>query len=163
MPTTLEGNLIAEGLDVAIVAARWNDAFGQDMLDGAIDALERHGASEASITVVRCPGSFELPQVAHRVAQSFEVDAIVCIGVLIRGETPHFDYIAGESTSGIGGLGLDLDVPVSFGVLTCDTMKQARARSGSKAGNKGEEAAMAAVEMANLYDALDDYDPDRDS
>lgn len=156
MPTEIEGDLVAEGRRFAVVAARWHERFTETMLDGAVDALERLGAESSDITVVRCPGSFEIPQAASRVAEKVDVDAVVCLGVLVRGETPHFDYIASETTSEIGRLGIEADVPVAFGVLTCDTMEQAMARSGSKAGNKGVEAAEAAVEMANLYEAIDE-------
>jgi 6,7-dimethyl-8-ribityllumazine synthase len=155
MSDDIEGDVIADGCRVAIVASRWNETFVERMLDGARDALTRHGAEASDIDVVRCPGSFELPQVAAKVADEWEVDAIVCLGVLIRGETPHFDYICGEATSGIGQVGRSSGVPVTYGVLTCDTMEQALARSGSKAGNKGEEAALAAIEMSNLYDDIE--------
>ena len=160
MTTTLEGDLVVGDQRFAIVAARWSEAFGGDLVEGAIDTLERHGADSDAIAVVRCPGSFELPQVARRVAREMEVDAIVCLGVLIRGETSHFDWIAGETTGGIAGLGTEIDIPVTFGVLTCETMEQARARSGSKHGNKGQEAAAAAIEMVNLYTSIDDYESD---
>lgn len=156
MPQTIEGDLDADGLRFAVVAARWNSRYGDRLVDGAVDALVRHGADEDDVLVVRCPGSFELPQTAQRVAESRDVDAVVCLGVLIRGATPHFDYIASEATSGIGSVGLDKESPVTFGVLTCDTVEQAAERSGSKSGNKGAEAAVAAIEMANLYEALDE-------
>ncbi len=155
MPTEYGGDLDAEDKQFAVVAARWHERFTETLLDGAVETLTRHGADDQDIEVFRCPGSFEIPQVASRVAETRDVDAIVCIGVLVRGETPHFDYIAAETTSGIGRIGTDGDIPVSYGVLTCDTMEQAMARSGSKAGNKGIEAAEAAVEMANLYDTMD--------
>jgi 6,7-dimethyl-8-ribityllumazine synthase len=155
MPTEYAGDLDAEDKQFAVVAARWHERFAETLLDGAVETLTRHGAADEDIEVFRCPGSFEIPQVASRVAETRDVDAIVCIGVLVRGETPHFEYIASETTSGIGRIGTGGDVPVSYGVLTCDTMEQAMARSGSKAGNKGIEAAEAAVEMANLYETMD--------
>ena len=149
------GDLDAGGKSFAVVAARWHERFSETLVDGAVATLRRHGADEADIEVFRCPGSFEIPQTASRVEQTGAFDAIICLGVLIRGETPHFDYIASETTSGIGRLGTDGDVPVTYGVLTCDTIEQAMARSGSKHGNKGAEAAEAAVEMANLYEVID--------
>ncbi|MFW5968230.1 MAG: 6,7-dimethyl-8-ribityllumazine synthase [Persicimonas sp.] len=152
---TIEGDMLAEGKRFVLVAARFNDAFAEKLLDGAIDALVRHGADREDLAVVRCPGSFELPQVAARLAESGDYDAIVCLGVLIRGATPHFDHIASQTASGIGRVGVDSGVPTTFGVLTCDTVDQAIERSGSKAGNKGAEAALAAIEMANLYDNLE--------
>lgn len=151
MPNYIEGNLTAQGNSFAIVAARWNDIFSEKLVAGACDTLVRHGADDEDITVFRCPGSFELPQVAARVAETGDFDAIICLGVLIRGATPHFDYIASQATKGIGSVGQDYGLPVAFGVITCDTLEQAIERSGSKAGNKGVEAALAAVEMANLF------------
>ena len=154
MPKVIEGHLNAEGRRFAIVAARFNSIFADQLVGGAVDSLVRHGTNDDDITVVRCPGSFELPQVAARVADSLTVDAIICLGVLIRGATPHFDYIAAEAAKGIGALGTEGDIPVAFGVITCDTLEQAIERSGSKAGNKGCEAALAAIEMVNLYHDL---------
>ena len=156
MNDAIEGDLDASGLRVALVAARFNSIFAEQLIAGATDTLRRHGADGDDIDVVRCPGSYELPQVADRVADRLDVDAIVCLGVLIRGATPHFDYIAAEAAKGVGSVGLDGDIPVTFGVITCDTLEQAVERSGSKAGNKGAEAAEAAIEMANLYDAIDE-------
>lgn len=155
MTREIEGDMSAEGRRFAVVAARWHERFTESLLEAAVDTLERHGADSDDIEVYRCPGSFEIPQVASRVAASTEVDAIVCLGVLVRGETPHFDYIAGETTAGIGRVGTEYDLPVSYGVLTCETMEQAMARSGSKQGNKGREAAEAAVEMASLYSEIE--------
>ncbi|QDG53769.1 6,7-dimethyl-8-ribityllumazine synthase [Persicimonas caeni] len=151
MPNYVEGKLTAEGKKFAIVAARWNDIFSEKLVGGACDTLVRHGVDDNDITVFRCPGSFELPQVAARVAESGDFDGIICLGVLIRGATPHFDYIAAEATKGIGSVGQDYALPVAYGVITCDTLEQAIERSGSKAGNKGAEAALAAIEMANLF------------
>lgn len=148
---TVKGDVVARGKRFAVVVARWNEIFSEKLLEGATEALVRHGAREEDITVYRCPGSFELPQVAARIADDGQADAIVCLGVLIRGDTPHFDYIASQATAGIGSVARESGVPVTFGVLTCDTVDQALERSGSKAGNKGEEAAVAAIEMANLF------------
>ncbi len=156
MPQTIEGHFDAKGRRFAIVAARWNSIFSEQLIAGATDTLVRHGANETDITLVRCPGSYELPQVARRVAQKMNVDAIICLGVLIRGSTPHFDYIAAEAARGIGAAGIESGVPTAFGVITCDTLEQAIERSGSKAGNKGAEAATAALEMVNLFDAIDE-------
>ncbi len=155
MPEVIEGHFDAQDFEFAIVAARWNSIFAEQLVAGAVDTLVRHGADEDDITVVRCPGSYELPQVAAHVARRLDVDAIICLGVLIRGATPHFDYIAAEAAKGIGAAGVEFDVPTSFGVITCDTVEQAVERSGSKAGNKGAEAAMAALEMINLYESID--------
>jgi 6,7-dimethyl-8-ribityllumazine synthase len=154
MPKVVEGHFKADGKKFAIVASRWNDIFAERLVGGAVDALVRHGAADDDITVLKCPGSFELPHVAAKAIDTGHYDAIICLGVLIRGSTPHFDYIASEATKGIGNLAMDSGIPVAFGVITCDTLEQAIERSGSKAGNKGAEAAMAAIEMVNLYDAM---------
>ena len=153
---TYEGMLTASGKRFGIVASRWNSFFADRLVEGAIDALVRHGADADDIAVAKCPGAFEIPMVARRLSLTGRYDAIICLGVLIRGSTPHFDYIAAEATKGIGLLGLNGDVPLSYGVITVDTLDQAVERSGSKAGNKGEEAAMAAIEMVNLFDAIDE-------
>lgn len=155
MPKVVEGDFSAQGKRFAIVAARWNEMFAEKLLAGAVDALVRHGAREDDVVVFRCPGSFELPQVAMKAAKGGRFDAIICLGVLIRGATPHFDYIASEATKGIGSTAAEYGVPVAFGVITCDTLEQAIERSGSKAGNKGVEAATAAIEMVNLFDEMD--------
>ncbi len=149
-----EGSLVATEKSFAIAVSRWNEFFGENMLEGAIDALKRHGVEEDDIEVYRCPGAFELPMVADKLARTQDYDAVICLGVLIRGATPHFDYICSATTSGIANAALEHGVPVSYGVLTCDTLDQAMERSGSKAGNKGAEAALAAIEMANLYDQI---------
>lgn len=148
------GNLVGTGLRFGIVYARWNDFMGNRLLDGAKDALIRHGVEEDQIDVALVPGSFEVPLVAKKLAQSGQYDAVICIGVIIRGATPHFDYVAGEAAKGIAQTALQTDVPVTFGLVTSDTIEQAIERSGSKAGNKGAEAALAALEMANLLRAL---------
>lgn len=148
------GSFDARSLKVAIVAARFNETITKRLVEGAIDCLRRHGAPEDGISVVWVPGAFEIPAAAGRLAASGEFDAIVCLGAVIRGETPHFDYVAGSSAEGVGRISLDGGVPVSFGVLTTETTEQAEARAGGKLGNKGFEAAAAAIEMANLFASL---------
>jgi 6,7-dimethyl-8-ribityllumazine synthase len=150
----IEGNLTAKGLRFAIVASRWNDFIGARLIDGAVDCIVRHEGSAENITLFRCPGSFELPMVVKKVAASKQFDAVIAIGVLIRGATSHFDHIAAEATKGVAQAALDSGVPVTYGVLTTDTIEQAIERAGTKAGNKGWEAASAAIEMANLYKHL---------
>jgi 6,7-dimethyl-8-ribityllumazine synthase len=150
MSKQYSGNLVGTGLKIAIVASRWNDFMSSRLLEGARDALVRHGVAEKDVDVALVPGSFELPLAAQRVARSGRYDAVVCLGVVIRGATPHFDYVAGEAAKGIAQVALQSGVPVTFGVVTADTLEQAIERAGSKAGNKGVEAAMAAIEMANL-------------
>ena len=147
---TIEGKLDATGLKTAIVASRFNDFVTTKLIEGAVDCLSRHGAAEKEITVVRVPGSFELPLAAKKAASSGKYDAVICLGALIRGQTPHFDYIAAEVTKGVAQVSLDTNVPVTFGVITADTLEQAVDRAGAKAGNKGFEAALGAVEMADL-------------
>jgi 6,7-dimethyl-8-ribityllumazine synthase len=150
----IEGALKAEGLKIAIVASRWNDFIVSRLIDGAQDALLRLGARESDLTLVRVPGSFETPLAARKLAASGRYDAIICVGAVIRGETPHFDYVASEVTKGITAASMETGVPVAYGVITADTVEQAINRAGVKAGNKGFEAAMAAVEMANLLKEL---------
>ena len=147
---TVEGKLDATGLKTAVIASRFNDFITNKLIEGAIDCLVRHGASAGDITVVRVPGSFEIPTATARAAGSGKYDAVVCLGALIRGQTPHFDYIASEVTKGIAQVSLDTGIPVSFGVITADTLEQAVDRAGAKAGNKGFEAALSAIEMADL-------------
>jgi len=154
MPRTLEGTLDATGARFGLVVSRFNDLLTGRLLEGAIDCLVRHGASDADITVVKVPGSWEVPFVAERLAASGKVDAVVGLGVLIRGATPHFDYIASEAAKGLAHAAMSSGVPVAFGILTTDTLEQAIERSGSKAGNKGWQAAQAAIEMVQLYRAL---------
>jgi 6,7-dimethyl-8-ribityllumazine synthase len=151
---TYEGSFDARDLRVGIVASRFNETIVRRLVDGALDCLRRHGAREENVTVTWVPGAFELPATAKRIAGSGEVDAVVCIGTVIRGETPHFDYVAGSAASGILQTAMSVDVPVTFGVLTTDTTEQAEARAGGKAGNKGFDAALAAIEMAGLYATL---------
>ena len=141
----------AGGFRFAIVSSRWNDFLTARLVEGALDALERLGADEAAIEHFRVPGSFEIPLVAHKLAASGKFDAIICVGTVIRGETPHFEYVAGEVTKGIAHAALATGVPVIYGIVTADTLEQAIDRAGVKAGNKGFDAAMAAVEMVNLY------------
>ncbi len=149
-----EGKLNAEGLRFALVASRFNNFFTDKLVEGAIDCLIRHGAVEEKISVSLVPGSFEIPYVASRVARSGNYDAVICLGAVIRGDTPHFDYIAAEVSKGIARLGMDTDVPVIFGVITADTLEQAIERAGTKAGNKGWDAALTAIEMVNLYKVI---------
>jgi 6,7-dimethyl-8-ribityllumazine synthase len=151
---TIEGNLSAQGRTVCIVASRFNGFIVEQLQAGAIDALVRHGADRANIHLVKAPGAFELPLVVQRVAASKKYNAIIAIGAVIRGGTPHFEYVAGECVKGISSVSLKYDVPVSFGVLTVDTIEQAIERAGTKAGNKGAEAAMSAIEMMSLLENL---------
>src|SRR5436190_14641108 len=154
MPHTIEGGLSAAGLRFAIVASRFNGLIVEPLVAGAVDAIVRAGGSADAITVVKCPGAWELPQVVRRVIARGGVDAVIALGAVIRGATPHFDYVAGEAAKGIAGAATTSDVPVVFGVLTTDTIEQAFERAGSKAGNKGFDAAMAAIEMARLRAVL---------
>ncbi|MBW1903008.1 MAG: 6,7-dimethyl-8-ribityllumazine synthase [Deltaproteobacteria bacterium] len=150
----LEGQLLAEGLRFAIVASRFNDFICSRLVEGAMDALKRHGATEEQVILVKVPGAFETPLAAKKLAESGQYDAVICLGAVIRGATPHFDYVAAEVSKGIANVALESNVPVTFGVLTTDTLEQAIERAGSKSGNKGSEAAIAAIEMANLYKEL---------
>ena len=153
-PVIHEGHLNGQGFRFAIVASRWNDFISSRLVDGALDALERLGADEKLVEVFRVPGAFEIPLLALRLAESEKFDAVICIGTIIRGQTPHFEYIAGEVTRGIGEAALQTGVPVVFGVVTADTVDQAIDRAGVKLGNKGFEAATTAVELVNLYKAV---------
>jgi len=148
---TLEGRLSAEGLRVAIVASRWNDFVVSRLIGGAVDALQRLGAQTDSITIVRVPGSFELPVAARRLALSGDYDALICLGAIIRGETSHNEYIASQVFKGIAQVQLETSLPVALGVVTADNLEQAIDRAGAKSGNKGFEAAMTAVELASLF------------
>lgn len=157
---TLEANLDASGARYCILVSRFNAFITERLLEGAVDALVRHGASAADITVVRVPGAFELPQVAAKILEGEHgYDALIALGCLMRGDTIHFDLIAGEATKGLGMLGMDKGIPVGFGVLTTDTLEQAVHRAGAKHGNKGAEAAMAAVEQLGLYRAIEQARP----
>jgi 6,7-dimethyl-8-ribityllumazine synthase len=153
-PVIHEGNLNGQGFRFAIVASRWNDFISSRLVEGALDALERLGADEKLIDIFRVPGAFEIPLLALRLAESGKFDVVICVGTIIRGQTPHFEYIAGEVTRGIGEAGLQTGVPVVFGVVTADTVDQAIDRAGVKLGNKGFEAATTAVELASLYKAV---------
>jgi 6,7-dimethyl-8-ribityllumazine synthase len=145
-----EGSLVATGLKVGIVVSRFNSLVTEQLLAGAVDTLRRHGVDDGDVDVFRCPGTFELPALLRRVARSARYDAVVALGAVIRGGTPHFEYVAAEATKGIGVVSLEADCAVAMGVLTCDTMEQALERAGVKAGNKGAEAATAAIEQANV-------------
>jgi 6,7-dimethyl-8-ribityllumazine synthase len=154
MPREVEGRFDGKGMKVAIVASRFNAFVVEHLVSGALDTLVRHGVADADVTVYRCPGAWELPAVAGRVLEAGKVDALIALGAVIRGGTPHFEYVCAEATKGLGALSMHSKVPVAFGVLTCDTIEQAIERSGTKAGNKGAEAAMAALEMVDLYRAI---------
>jgi 6,7-dimethyl-8-ribityllumazine synthase len=145
-----EGTLIATGLKAALVVSRFNSLITNQLEAGALDALRRHGVKEADLTVFRCPGTFELPPLLSRVAGSGRYDLVVALGAVIRGGTPHFDYVAGEATKGVAQISLQAPCAVTLGILTCDTLEQALERAGVKAGNKGAEAAVAAIEQANV-------------
>ena len=151
---TLQGDLLARDLRFAIVAARFNDAIVENLVRGAVDALIRHGASEKQIEIIRVPGAYDLPFIARRIAMAKRADAIIALGCVIRGATPHFDYVAGQCASGLARAADDSGVPISFGVLTTENIDQALERAGTKAGNKGADAAMVALEMANLLRRL---------
>ena len=148
--TVYSGNLIAQGKKFGIVAARFNDFITSRLVDGALDSLTRHGVGEADVDIAWCPGAFEIPLVAKRMLMTEKYDAIICLGCVIRGSTPHFDYVANEVSKGVGKISLDFAKPVIFGVLTTDNIDQAIERAGTKAGNKGFDAATSAVEMVNL-------------
>jgi 6,7-dimethyl-8-ribityllumazine synthase len=150
MAKTLEGKLMAKGLKFGMVLSRFNNFIAERLLEGALDALKRSGAEEEDCAVARVPGAFEIPLAAKKMVKSGRYDAIICLGCVIRGATPHFDYIATEVTKGIAHLSLESEIPISFGVLMTDTIEQAIERAGTKVGNKGFDAAMSAIEMANL-------------
>lgn len=150
----VEGKLNAQGLKFGIIVSRFNEFITSKLLEGALDALLRHGAKESDIQIIRVPGSFEIPLVAKKMAQSGKFNALICLGTLIRGATPHFDYIAAEVSKGIALVSLETGIPVSFGVITTDTIEQAIERAGSKSGNKGWDAAMVAIEMARVVEQI---------
>ncbi|MCX5709575.1 MAG: 6,7-dimethyl-8-ribityllumazine synthase [Candidatus Omnitrophica bacterium] len=154
MAKVTEGNMIAKGKKFAIVASRFNDFITKELISGCTDTLVRHGADDKDITVALVPGAFEIPVVAQRLAKSKDVDAVICLGTVIRGSTPHFDYIAAEVAKGISKVSLDSGVPVVFGVITADTIEQAIERAGTKDGNKGRDAALTAIEMSNLLNQI---------
>jgi 6,7-dimethyl-8-ribityllumazine synthase len=154
MSNIIEGNLLAEGKRFALIVGRFNDFISEKLLSGALDALIRSGAEDENIDIVKVPGAFEIPLVAKKLAAK-KYDAIICLGAVIRGATPHFDYVSAEVSKGIAMVGLDAEIPVIFGVITTDTIEQAIERAGTKAGNKGWSAAIAAIEMANLMGAIE--------
>jgi len=151
MPKIIEGKIIAKGMKFAVAASRFNDFISSRLIDGAVDALTRAGADEKDIQLFKVPGAFELPITAKKLAKSGRYDAVICVGAVIRGATPHFEYVSAEVSKGIASVGLETEIPVSFGVLTTDTIEQAIERAGAKAGNKGWDAAMAAIEMVDLF------------
>jgi len=154
MPKIHEAQLIAEGKSFALVVSRFNDFISEKLLSGALDTLLRSGAKDEDIEIVKVPGAFEIPLAAKKMVTTNRFDAVICLGAVIRGSTPHFDYVAAEASKGIAAVGMESEVPVIFGVLTTDTIEQAIERAGTKAGNKGHDAAMAAIEMANLFDTI---------
>lgn len=151
MPKIYEGHLLGQGLKFGLVVGRFNEFITNKLLSGALDALNRHGAADENIEVAWVPGAFEIPLVARKMAATLKYDAVICLGAVIRGATPHFDYVAGEVAKGVAKVGLDSGVPTIFGVITADTIEQAIERAGAKAGNKGWDAAVTAIEMANLF------------
>lgn len=152
--TKFEGHLDAKGKRFAIVVSRFNNFLTDKLLDGAIDCLKRHGADEAQMSVTYVPGAFEIPYIAAKLAVKKDNDAVICLGAIIRGATPHFDYISAESAKGIAKIGMDSGKPVIYGIVTTDTIEQAIERAGTKAGNKGWDAAASAIEMVNLYESI---------
>ncbi len=155
MYKTIEGKLVGKGLKVAIVAGRFNEFISSKLLSGAVDAFVRHEVKEEDITVTWVPGAFELPLIAQKLANTKQFDAVICLGAVIRGATPHFDYVSAEMSKGIAKVGLDVGLPVIFGVVTTDTIEQAIERAGTKAGNKGWDAAVSAIEMAQLMKEIE--------
>ena len=151
---TFEGELQAKGLKFALIASRFNEFITNKLLDGAVDALIRHGADEQNIEVIKVPGSFEIPLVAKKVVKKKKYDAVICLGTIIRGATPHFEYVASETAKGIAIVSLESEIPVAFGIITADNIEQAIERSGTKSGNKGWDAAIVAIEMAQLLKKL---------
>ncbi len=154
MAKTIQGNVTAQGLKFGIIAARFNDFITGRLVEGALDGLQRHGVNEDDIVIVKVPGAYEIPLAAKMLAQSKKYNAIICLGAVIRGATPHFEYVSAEVSKGIASVSLDSNVPVIFGVLTTDTIEQAIERAGAKSGNKGWDAALSAIEMANLMRQL---------
>ena len=154
MPKIVEANLIAEGKKFAIVVSRFNDFISERLVGGAVDALVRCGAKDDDIDLVKVPGAFEIPLIAKKMSQKKKYDAVICLGAVIRGATPHFDYVSAEVSKGIAVVSIESEIPVIFGIITTDTLEQAIERAGAKAGNKGFSAAMAAVEMANLIETI---------
>ena len=155
MPKVLEGKLLAKGKKFAIVVSRFNDFVTSKLTEGAVDALLRSGADTKDIEIIKVPGAFEIPLIAKKAAERGRYNAVICLGAVIRGATPHFDYVSAEVSKGVGMVGLEYGVPVIFGVITTDTIEQAIERAGMKSGNKGWSAALSAIEMANLIEAVD--------
>lgn len=155
MQKVIEGNLLAQGKKFALVVSRFNDFITNRLVSGAVDALVRSGAQDKDIAIVKVPGSFEIPLIAKKMVQSGRYNAIICLGAVIRGATPHFEYVTAEVTKGIAMVGLESEVPVIFGIVTTDTLEQAIERAGTKSGNKGWSAAITAIEMANLIEVID--------
>ena len=155
MSKIIEGKLLAEGKNFALVVSRFNDFVTGKLLDGALDALTRSGANDKNIDIVKVPGAFEIPLAAKKLAEKGRYHAVICLGAVIRGATPHFDYVSAEVSKGIAQVSLDSSIPIIFGVITTDSLEQAIERAGTKSGNKGWSAAMAAVEMANLIEAVE--------
>ena len=153
--TTYEGQMHASGHKYAIIASRFNSFIVDRLVEGAIDTLKRHGCNPDDVVIYKVPGGFELPMIASKVANKGGIDAVIALGAVIRGSTPHFDYVAGEATKGLAQVSLEHDLPISFGLLTCDTIEQAIERAGTKAGNKGSEAAGGAIEMVSLFKTID--------
>jgi 6,7-dimethyl-8-ribityllumazine synthase len=151
MPEIIEGRISAEGFRFAILVSRFNDFISSKLVEGAMDALKRHGGNEDQVSLIKVPGAFEIPLAAKKLAESGKFNAIICLGAVIRGSTPHFDYVAAEVSKGIAQVALESKIPVTFGVLTTDNLEQAIERAGSKLGNKGWDAAIAAMEMVNLF------------
>lgn len=154
MAKVVEGKIVAKGMKFGIVASRFNDFISGKLIDGALDALNRSGADAKDIDIIRVPGAFEIPLAAKKAAQSGRFDAVICLGAVIRGATPHFEYISAEVTKGIAMVGLETGIPVVYGVITTDTIEQAIERAGSKSGNKGWDAALSAIEMVDLFRKL---------
>jgi len=155
MPKVCEGNLIGTGLKIGIVVSRFNDFITSKLLDGTLDALKRHGVTTDDVEIAWVPGSYEIPFIAKKLAESKKYDAVICLGAVIRGATPHFEYVASESAKGIAQVGLQTGIPTIYGVITTETIEQAIERAGTKAGNKGVDAAVSAIEMANLCKQID--------
>jgi len=155
MPSVYEGKISAEGKKFALVVSRFNDFISDKLLTGAIDALSRHGARDEDIDIVKVPGSFEIPLIAKKMVEKEKYHAIICLGAVIRGSTPHFEYVSSEVAKGVGVVGLESGIPVIFGVITTDTLEQAIERAGTKAGNKGWAAAVAAMEMADIVESVE--------
>jgi len=154
MPKIIEGIISAKGIKPAIIVSRFNSFICQRLLEGAMDALNRHGADDENITIVMVPGAFEIPPVAKKLASGGQFDCVICLGAVIRGATPHFEYISSEVSKGVASVSLESGIPVTFGVLTSDTLEQAIERAGAKSGNKGWDAAVSAIEMVNIYKEL---------